>query len=640
MSATKRLGLLCGVLLGVTAATSFAENDDGGVFTTPLVTNDLVYVGTRVNCVYAFERSCTQNDTCVRWGYKTGNQVLSNPSLGKCHVDQSLIAESPSPTNPKLSPELVDFDCLFVGSNDGYLYALDPDNGTCVWRRSVGGLVQSQPLISDDEVFIGTYSTGSSLFSLGTYPEPLASPPPGCSGCATDPFEECCLSVPELWATDVGVTRFDPFHPLDSNGDPILDRLVVGTGDEGQDPKGLVLIDADTGEEFEDGRVWDQSPNATAFGVSAVSDGSGRIYASGGSGENDSENRIVAVEVAGASDDELQAVDNGSVPWEIRRETPTDYPNLQVHRSQPLLSEGAQTLYQGTRADGTQSDERRLFAFHTSDASEKWSYNQTDPQGVFSIPNKTGITATGATRCTPCQRRTSTSNPQAMASLSAYHPDEPSDPCGSCNDDSSCPAGQVDTVFIGNKNKRFFAVQDCGDEPELKWVAVLDHQKIRSTPAVTDDTVYVGDDADSNASSKFYALDRETGVQEWEQQISLQSNQCREPAPTSCYVSPVPTVVDLNNVVKASGCTSASTVRLASFFVAPQASTWDEAESLWVNETPGGSAPTTLGCPFGCWADFSLVANQLNSFTVTFTDTNGRSGGVRVKITQDPNCTA
>jgi hypothetical protein len=45
---------------------------------------------------------------------------------------------------------------VFVGSNDGYLYAVDADSGAQRWRAETGGSIFSSPTVADGTVYVGS----------------------------------------------------------------------------------------------------------------------------------------------------------------------------------------------------------------------------------------------------------------------------------------------------------------------------------------------------------------------------------------------------------------------------------------------------------------------------------------------------
>ena len=75
----------------------------------PTVSGDVVYFGCCDYNVYALE--CANGKE--RWRFKTGGVIL-NPS-------------------PQIHGNM-----LFITSYDGYLYCIDKENGTLLWKHSVG----------------------------------------------------------------------------------------------------------------------------------------------------------------------------------------------------------------------------------------------------------------------------------------------------------------------------------------------------------------------------------------------------------------------------------------------------------------------------------------------------------------------
>ncbi len=62
------------------------------------------------------------------------------------------------------SSAAVAYNKIFVGSTNGYVYALDPWTNAIIWRYNTGGVIWSSPAISDGKVFIG--SDSNNLYSF------------------------------------------------------------------------------------------------------------------------------------------------------------------------------------------------------------------------------------------------------------------------------------------------------------------------------------------------------------------------------------------------------------------------------------------------------------------------------------------
>ena len=120
----------------------------------------------------------------LRWRYKAGGAVRSSPAVvdgvvyfgsgdGYLYaVDALEGTPTPTPTNVyditptptpltireeiwryetgdsgRSSPVVVD-GVVYVGSQDGYLYAVDADSGDLRWRYETGGVVRSSPVVA------------------------------------------------------------------------------------------------------------------------------------------------------------------------------------------------------------------------------------------------------------------------------------------------------------------------------------------------------------------------------------------------------------------------------------------------------------------------------------------------------------
>ncbi len=67
----------------------------------------------------------------VKWSFHTGDAVVSSP--------------------------VVAGDTVYVGSNDGYLYAVDRETGKLRWRFATKSRVASSPAVAGENVYVGSY---------------------------------------------------------------------------------------------------------------------------------------------------------------------------------------------------------------------------------------------------------------------------------------------------------------------------------------------------------------------------------------------------------------------------------------------------------------------------------------------------
>src|SRR5438067_2278811 len=77
-------------------------------------------------------------DLALQWKFKTQGPVKSSAAIAGGRV--------------------------FIGSDDGHLYALDLNSGVKRWNYKTGGAVESSPLFLNETVFFG--STDDSLYAL------------------------------------------------------------------------------------------------------------------------------------------------------------------------------------------------------------------------------------------------------------------------------------------------------------------------------------------------------------------------------------------------------------------------------------------------------------------------------------------
>ena len=105
---------------------------------TPLVTDDLVVVVSRGNAVHAVDRRSgrpvwrrsTGPDLSLEWGHEGWDYLLPSPVLAG--------------------------GAVLVGSGDGRLYALDPDDGRVRWAFRTAGRIRATPVVEDGVAYFGS----------------------------------------------------------------------------------------------------------------------------------------------------------------------------------------------------------------------------------------------------------------------------------------------------------------------------------------------------------------------------------------------------------------------------------------------------------------------------------------------------
>ncbi|MDH5779183.1 MAG: PQQ-binding-like beta-propeller repeat protein [Candidatus Bathyarchaeota archaeon] len=154
-----------------------------------------------------YTESPAPNTNRTEWNYSTGGSVWSSPAVAD--------------------------GVVFIGSNDGNLYALDQHTGTIIWNYTTGDHVFSSPTVVDNIVYIGSNDTN--IYALNVW------------------------TGEKIWnyTTGGGVES----SPAVADG-----RVYVGSGDSR-----VYCLDAVTGD-----FMWSYSTGAKVFSSPAVADG--RVY--------------------------------------------------------------------------------------------------------------------------------------------------------------------------------------------------------------------------------------------------------------------------------------------------------------------------------------------------------------------------
>ncbi|WP_276498945.1 PQQ-binding-like beta-propeller repeat protein [Pontibacter litorisediminis] len=147
----------------------------GRIYSSPLVDEDLLYVGSGDHSLYALDKSSGKQ----RWAFKTGGAVHSSPAVQGSLVyvgsaDGHLYAINKK--NGKLvwmfksegekaydlwdyylsSPKVV-ANTVYWGSGDSHLYALDSETGELKWKFKTAGPVHATPAVADGKVYVGSF---------------------------------------------------------------------------------------------------------------------------------------------------------------------------------------------------------------------------------------------------------------------------------------------------------------------------------------------------------------------------------------------------------------------------------------------------------------------------------------------------
>jgi parallel beta-helix repeat protein len=199
------------------------------------------------------------NTNQTLWSYTTGNWVVSSPTVADGKV--------------------------YVGSDDGNVYALDQYSGTQIWNVTTGGAVWSAVAVMGDKVCFGSFdslvycldaSTGSQVWNYTTGGSVGSSPAVAGNRVfvGSDDRRVYCLDAlngSQVWNyTTLGGVRSSP---------AVADGKVY----VGSDDRRVYCLDASTGSQvwnYTTGGLVESSP-AVADGVVFVGSYDGKVYALG-----------------------------------------------------------------------------------------------------------------------------------------------------------------------------------------------------------------------------------------------------------------------------------------------------------------------------------------------------------------------
>jgi outer membrane protein assembly factor BamB len=135
------------------------------IYSSPTVSNGMVYVGSVDSHLYAFDAANGK----LRWRYRTEGAVTSSPAIGdgivfvgsndsRVHAVDAMTGQARwtfAAGAALHSSPAVDGGTLFIGCRDHYLYALDTLTGNERWKFQGGGWFNSSPTVTGGSVYIG-----------------------------------------------------------------------------------------------------------------------------------------------------------------------------------------------------------------------------------------------------------------------------------------------------------------------------------------------------------------------------------------------------------------------------------------------------------------------------------------------------
>lgn len=132
-------------LLGRSFNGADPEEGLGAIYSVPVIGDNLLFLATYDGKIHALDlRSPDFGGTLGRWS-----------------VDTALLSDSSSRIVGGLA---YDEGRLIFGSTDGYVYALDGETGSVIWKYRTGGMIWGTPTISDGVCYVG--SMDHNLYAL------------------------------------------------------------------------------------------------------------------------------------------------------------------------------------------------------------------------------------------------------------------------------------------------------------------------------------------------------------------------------------------------------------------------------------------------------------------------------------------
>ena len=108
-----------------------------GIYSTPAVANDIVYVAEKAHNLYALDATSGE----VIWSYATGSAVYSSP--------------------------VVKDRTVFIGGYDRTIHALDAKTGKLKWKTSLDEWIYASPVILGDNLYVGSKDGMLTAFNTG-----------------------------------------------------------------------------------------------------------------------------------------------------------------------------------------------------------------------------------------------------------------------------------------------------------------------------------------------------------------------------------------------------------------------------------------------------------------------------------------
>ncbi len=259
---------------------------EGAIWGTPTVQDNVVYIGSDDKNLYALDSASGK----VKWKFATGDLVRSTPTLAngnvyfesddgylyavnsqtgeqvwRTDIDNTTVREVPDDKARvfdylQSSPAIED-STLYIGSADGYVYAVDAASGQIRWKFNTTKPVRATPTVVDGVVYIGSWngffyaidaSTGELkwMYQASTVGNPdYFVRPIQTKALVTDGLVICASRKASVFALDVKTGELKWEHRYGNSmwveSSPMLQNGVLYIGSSGS--QFVLSLEADTG---------------------------------------------------------------------------------------------------------------------------------------------------------------------------------------------------------------------------------------------------------------------------------------------------------------------------------------------------------------------------------------------------------
>lgn len=288
---------------------------------------------------------------------------------------------------------------LYVGSDDGNLYAVDAETGDEAWNRSTGDYVDSSPTVAEGVVYVGSWNGSVHAFDADDGSEEWVAETDDGVFLSSPTLEDGTIYLGDQDGTvyafdaETGAEEWRTTEPADGINSTVAvaDETVVAASTDGS----VYAFDADTGDES-----WNVSLGGASWSSPAVENGTVYVgdrddavraleLATGDEVWNASvdgpvegspavANGTIVVGTYGGSAYGLQA-SNGTVDWTWSGESV----DPQEFDSAPIVVDDSVYLADLASDDGTRGG--NVYSIDVEDGSEQW-YENVTTEDIYASP--------------------------------------------------------------------------------------------------------------------------------------------------------------------------------------------------------------------------------------------------------------